>query len=518
MIQKLLTVGIFGGAVLFGAACSAGLGEVADNDPDVRTNIIVLVADDMGYGDVGSYGHPSIRTPNLDGLAANGQRWTDFYANAAVCSPSRGALMTGRLPIRTGLYGIQLPVMFPNERAGIPVEETTLPEALQNLGYDTAMLGKWHLGDSPEALPTRHGFDEWFGVPYSNDMDWAVGMNIEQLLTVMLKGDKERLEATMAERYKLYLDPKDEYWNGPLIKSRQVGKGFSDEIVEQPLNQRLLTKRYTEQAVSYIESHASHPEKPFFLYLAYSMPHVPLFSSEEFVDHSRAGRYGDVIEEIDWSVGQIRLALEKQGLADNTLVVFTSDNGPWLAMDAHSGSSGPLKLGKGTTFEGGMRVPGIFWWPGTIAPSIVSEIGSIMDIYATAIDIAGGQLLPDTEYDSVNLSPVLRDSDTSPREFLPFYRKGELYAFREGEYKIHFVTEGAYGMPPVRTEHEIPQLFHLGQDPGERFNLAAQQPEKLKELVQAAEAHRSSVTRASAIFDARLKLETMSQLEAVVTP
>ncbi|MEG3765284.1 sulfatase [Alteromonas sp. 14N.309.X.WAT.G.H12] len=470
-----------------------------DSATHKQPNIIVLFTDDMGYGDLSSYGSATNDTPELDEMAREGQRWTDFYVAAPICSPSRGALMTGNYPERSGLYGKTKGVLFPGEPGRIPDATVTMPEALKSAGYDTVMFGKWHLGDLPDALPTRHGFDEWLGVPYSNDMDWAVGPTSPEIFAHGAKGDKAFVRQAIADRKTYTLHPKNEYWDIPLIKSSVVADGYEDKIVERPPNQSLLTKRYTEESINYIEQHA-HGEKPFFLYLAYSMPHAPIFASEAFQGKSAGGRYGDVVEEIDWSVGQIRKALEAQGIAEDTLLVFSSDNGPWTLMDQHSGSSGPLKGGKGTTFEGGLRVPGIFWWPGHIEPKVVHGMGSVMDLYATALSLAGAEPAASV-VDSIDLSPTLLQGEDSPRTRQAFYRSGELYAFRKGPYKIHLITQGSYGMPPARTEHKRPLLYHLGEDPKEQFNLAEERPEVLADMLKAVELHRSGMQIAESIFE-----------------
>lgn len=478
-------------------ACQTGFEEGDVNDPtDTPPNIVILFADDMGYGDLGSYGHPSIRTPQLDQLASEGQRWTNFYVAAAVCSPSRGALMTGKLPVNSGLYGQHRRVIFPGDSGGIPDDELTLPEALKKAGYNTAMLGKWHLGDQAYALPTRHGFDQWLGTPYSNDMDWTVGPTTPELIAGVRNGTVDLKEA-LARRKTYLFDPKNEYWNVPLLQSSVGPNGYQDRIVEQPIDQKLATQRYTGEAVAYIERQAKS-DKPFFLYLAYNMPHVPLFRSEEFANKSAAGRYGDVVEEIDWSAGEIRKALEENGIAKNTLVIFSSDNGPWLMMDQHAGSAGPFREGKSSTFEGGMRVPGIFWWPGTIQPDVVSGIGSVMDLYATALTLAG-VTNDNASINAVDLTPALK-GQPSPRQTLTYYRSGELFAFRKGPYKVHLITQGAYG-PPNRTVHDRPLLYHLGEDPGEKFDLSGDEPDVLANILQAVADHKSGISRVDAIFD-----------------
>ncbi len=435
-------------------------------------NIVIITADDLGYGDLGSYGHPNIRTPHLDRMADEGQRWTSFYSQAPVCSPSRAALLTGRVHLRSGMYGRQQGVLFPDSQAGLPAEEITVAEALRDAGYATGIVGKWHLGHLPEYLPTRHGFDSWFGIPYSNDMDRQ------------LPNDMDNRTA--------YFRPEIEYYQVPLMRN--------EVELERPVNQHTVTKRYAEEAVAFIRAHRN---EPFFLYLPHTMPHMPLFRSGDFEAHSSAGIYGDVIEEVDWAVGQVLDALDRFGLSENTLVVFTSDNGPWTSFQTHGGSAGPLRHGKGTTYEGGMRVPGVFWWPGTIEPGVTQEIGSATDLFTTAITLAGGTMPEDRPIDGVDLSAVLFDNGSSPREEMAYYRMGELFAFRKGAHKVHFVTEGRYGLPPERTEHDPPVMFDLRVDIGERYNISATQPEILAAIIAAAERYQGRMTAAEPLFDLR---------------
>jgi arylsulfatase A-like enzyme len=418
-------------------------------------NIIVIYADDLGWGDLGCYGHPTIRTPNLDRMAAEGQRWTDFYSAAPVCTPSRAALLTGRLPARNGMGSAKRRVLFPDSKGGLPASETTLAEALKGRGYATACVGKWHLGHLPEHLPTRHGFDAYFGIPYSNDMD--------------------RLPSVKPA---LTREPKSEYWNVPLLRN--------EKELERSPDQSLLTKRYTEEAVAFIRASKA---KPFFLYLAHSMPHVPLFTSKDFAGRSPRGLYGDVVEELDWSVGEVLKTLRDEGLDRKTLVVFSSDNGPWLIYDEQGGSAGLLRDGKGGTFEGGMRVPGIFWWPGKIAPRTVRDIGCTMDVFATAVKLAGGE---PGEVDGADLAPALFEGGSSPRESMPYYRDDTLFAWRKGRWKIHLRTRAAYGEPKA-VEHDPPLLYDLGVDPGEKWNVAAKRPEVVAELRALVDAHLKTV-------------------------
>ena len=429
-----------------------------------KPNLVVILCDDLGYGDIACFGSPTIKTPNLDRMASEGQKWTNFYVAASVCTPSRAGLLTGRLPIRTGMCSSKRRVLFPDSAGGLPASEMTISSALKGAGYNTAAVGKWHLGHLPQFLPTSHGFDSYFGVPYSNDMDRVNG-----------KGPKGR---------GAFWEPKSEYWNVPILRG--------EEEIERSPDQTQLTKRYTEEAVGFI----SRQEKatPFFLYLAHSMPHVPLFASERFSGKSTAGLYGDVIEEIDWSVGQVLDSLRETKLAEQTLVVFTSDNGPWLVFDTHGGNAGTLRAGKGSTWEGGMREPTIFWWPGKVAPGTVHEIGSTLDLLPTACALAGVELPGDRTFDGGDLTPALFGTGASPRDEMFFYHGEELFAVRKGAHKLHFTTKVEYiGQKPER--HDPPLLFHLGHDPGENFNIAAQHPEIVRDLVGLAEGHEAGVER-----------------------
>ena len=390
--------------------------------------------------------------------------------------------------------------MFPNDTAGIPADEITMAEALREQGYATAIVGKWHLGDAPDAYPTRHGFDYWYGLPYSNDMDWVDEKNFDQLTALAAQGKMAEFQQAIEARPAKYFDPKIEYWNVPLIRSATLDDGFADEIIERPTDQHTLTRRYTQEAVRFIER---NKDGPFLLYLPYTMPHAPIFRSDAFAGRGLGGRYGDVIEELDWSVGEIISKLEELNVDQNTLVVFSSDNGPWLAMNQHGGTAGLLKHGKGTTFEGGMRVPAIFWWPGAIAPAVVSDIGSTLDVYATALSLAGAA--PVADADGLDLTDTLLRAAPSPRNTMAYYRGGELRAFRKGPYKLHLITEGAYRQPPERTVHDEPLLHYLADDAQERFDISAQNPEVVADLMRAIEEHRAAMTEQDPIFDRRVQ-------------
>ncbi|MGQ9821393.1 MAG: sulfatase family protein [Thermogutta sp.] len=433
-----------------------------DSAPRRPPNLVIIFADDMGYGDIASWGHPSIHTPHLDQMAAEGQKWTSFYVAASVCTPSRAGLMTGRLPIRSGMCSDTRRVLFPDSAGGLPDEEITIAEILSGRGYATACVGKWHLGHLPQYLPIRHGFDRYFGLPYSNDMD--------------------RVASSPPGR-QAFLAPEISFWNVPLIRDA--------EIIERPADQTTLTKRYTEEAVRFIRESRG---QPFFLYLAHTMPHVPLFRSPEFVGRSLRGLYGDVIEEIDWSVGQVLQTLREEGLAENTWVVFTSDNGPWLSYDEQGGSAGLLRNGKGSTWEGGMRVPCVMWWPGRIpAGSFVREMGSTLDILPTAAHLAGAEVPQDRVMDGFDLRAAMFGTGPSPRNHMFFYRGRQLYAVRLGPYKAHFITQEPYGANANRQVHEPPLLFHLEVDPGEHWDVASAHPEVIAEIRELVARHQAEL-------------------------
>ena len=464
-------------SVVVGSLWMAGCGgapELVEESDDRPPNIVIIFADDLGYGDLGSYGHPTIATPTLDQMAAERQRWTNFYVGASVCSPSRAGLLTGRLHVRSGMYGSSeaTRVLFPDSTGGLPLDEITIAEVLREQGYATGVVGKWHLGHLPQYLPTEHGFDSWFGLPYSNDMD----------ATIQFSG----------WRTPEYYEPRIEYWNVPLMRDA--------EIVERPAAQESLTRRYTEEAVAFIEANA---ERPFFLYMPHTMVHIPLFREAAFAGQSRAGIYGDVIEEIDWSVGQILETLDRLGLDDDTLVVFTSDNGPWTVFGEHGGTAGLLRRGKGSTWEGGMRVPAIFRWPGRITSGVVRDMGSTLDLFSTVMGLVGGDVPTDRTMDSFDLSPTLLEGASSPRETMFFHRYGELYAVRKGAYKAHFITQGSYGEGTERAEHDPPLLYNLEHDPSERFDVAGANPAIVADLVAEAEAHMTSLEIPTSQFDTR---------------
>jgi arylsulfatase A-like enzyme len=405
-------------------------------------NIVIIFADDLGYGDLGCQGHPSIRTPHIDRLAAEGRRFTDFYAAAPLCTPSRAALLTGRYAVRSGMVG-RRGVLFPDSKGGLPAGEITLAELLRDRGYATAQVGKWHLGVHPGSRPNDQGFDLSYGLPYSNDMDRAEGLS--------------QAAAGLAE-------PPSDGWNVPLLRN--------GEIIERPVEQRTLTQRYTAAAVRFITDNRT---RPFFLYFAHTFPHVPLFASPEFSGRSARGPYGDTVEELDWSVGEVIKALRAADVAENTLVIFTSDNGPWLIQGLQGGSAGLLRDGKAGTWEGGMRVPAIAWWPGHITPGIIRDPANTMDLYVTAAGLGQSAVPADRAIDGIDLTPALLRGAPLPERPFFYYRGAEITACRLGRFKLHYSTQnGNSPVPPVR--HSPPLLFDLGRDPGEREDVAAAHP------------------------------------------
>jgi arylsulfatase A len=452
--------------------CLIGRVQAANEHP----NIVIILADDLGYGDLGCYGHPTIRTPNLDRMAGEGMRFTDFYSAGEVCTPSRAALLTGRYAIRSGMCNDQYRVLRRLSAGGLPESEITIAQALKPRGYATAAIGKWHLGvwtNDPAFHPRKHGFDFYFGLPHSNDMNPTPKAP---------KGAGGRLDQ----------DP--EWWAAPLFRN--------EELIEQPADQTQLTRRYTEEAIKFIHG---HKDGPFFLYLAHTFPHVPLFASKSFSGKSRRGLYGDVVEEIDWSVGQVLEALRRDKLDENTLVFFTSDNGPWLIQDRAGGSAGLLRDGKGSTWEGGMREPGIAWWPGKIkAGQTCHTLASTMDLFTTSLRLADAEIPGDRVIDGVDIRPLLFGTGDVARGAYFYYRGTRLFAARKGEFKAHYFTQRGYTQPKP-DPHDPPLLFDLGSDPGESFDVAKDHPEALAEIAQAVERHKATV------------IPVKNQLEAVVS-
>ncbi|MAD33938.1 MAG: arylsulfatase [Planctomycetes bacterium] len=436
-------------------------------------NLVVIFIDDMAYADIGPFGG-KVPTPNLDRMAAEGMRFTDFSVATAVCSASRAALLTGCYHRRVGISG----ALGPRSKHGLHEREMTLAEVCKQRGYATACYGKWHLGHHPKFLPTNHGFDEFFGLPYSNDM-WPLHPAYAHL-------------PTEAERRK------KGYPALPLIEGVEV---VDPEVTGE--DQEMLTTWYTERAVSFIER---NKDRPFFCYVPHSMVHVPLFVSDKFKGKSGAGLFGDVVMEIDWSVGQILAALQDHGVDRDTMVVFTSDNGPWLSYGHHAGSSGIYREGKGTMFEGGIREPTIVRWPGRVpAGATCAEFASTIDIVPTFAKLIGAEL-PDHKIDGRDIAPLLfgEDGAKSPHDaFLHYYAGGQLQAIRDARWKLHFPHNyrtmdgrpgGQDGSPNPYSQASIGlELFDLDNDPGETTDVASKHPAVVARLQALADAARDDL-------------------------
>lgn len=455
-------------ALGLGLACSKGGEGAMDRSAPRPPNVLLMVADDLGVGDLAGEGDRRIRTPSLDRMADEGQRWTNFYAAASVCSPSRAAIMTGRLPVRSGLASSEHRVFFPWSKGGLPASEFTLAELFASRGHATGLIGKWHLGHRPEFLPTRHGFDEWFGIPYSNDMDKTPAARAA--LPYPRLGERPAPG---------WYAPRSEWFRIPLMRD--------ETVLERAPDQRQLTRRFAEKAVDFIRRHRS---EPFFLQVAFSMPHVPLFRSTEFEGVSAGGTYGDVIEELDAAIGKILKELDRLGLGRETLVVFTSDNGPWARFGDLGGSAGPLRGGKSTAWEGGFRVPTLFLWPGRIEPGVVSKIGSGLDFMATFASLLDAEL-PDAVRDGYDLSALLAGEAVEPRREMFFYLGDRLAAVRSGPFKAHFFrAEGENGRA-VRLVR--PLLYRLDTDPAEQNDVADAYPEVVDRIEKLRDNHLRSV-------------------------
>jgi len=395
-----------------------------------KPNIVYIFADDLGYGDLSCYGAKDINTPNIDQIAKQGIKFTEFYSASSVCSPSRAALLTGRYPQRMGINT----VFFPESFTGIPDTEITIPEILKEKGYATGIVGKWHLGHHYQYLPLQQGFDEYFGIPYSNDMESVV------------------------------------YMRGNEVESYKV-------------KQQYITKTYTKEAQKFI---TKNKDNSFFLYIAHSMPHVPLYASEEFIGTSKRGLYGDVVQELDWSVGQILKSLREHGILENTLIVFSSDNGPWLAMKEDGGSAGDLREGKTFTFDGGMKVPTVAMWKNRIPQGIINtEVASQMDWFPTIANITGSSIPKGLVIDGLDISKVLTDKGNRKNSDLLFLDGKQLQGYRSGQWKVKLPYKGFRGnkwKQFVKAHDTL--LFNLNTDPGEKNNLFEKYPEKAKEILK----------------------------------
>jgi arylsulfatase len=456
--------------LLLVAACAAPEPEQAGRAARLP-NFVIVLTDDQGYGDVGCYGAEGVPTPNLDRMAAEGMRFTDFLVSQAVCSASRASLLTGCYAERVGIQG----ALDSGSRIGLNPEEETLAEILRARGYATGIFGKWHLGHHPPFLPLQHGFDEYFGLPYSNDM-WPVGFDGAPL--------------NEGEHHKS---------RHPVL--RLIEGNEPADAVRTLDDQARLTSAYTERAVRFIEEHR---ERPFFLYLPHSMPHVPLGVSAGFRGRSEQGAYGDVIAEIDASLGRILGALDEHGLREDTLVVFTSDNGPWLNFGNHAGSAGPLREGKGTMWEGGARVPCIVRWPGRVpAGSECDRLAATIDLLPTIASLAGATL-PEKPIDGVDITGLLEGrAEARPRRTFLYYYGARLIAVRRDAWKLVFPHEhrSYLGVEPGADGHPGPyargksglELYDLEADLGETQDVAAQNPAIVRELEALADVARAEL-------------------------
>ena len=437
-----------------------------------KPNVIIVFIDDEGYGDVGCYGATGFETPHLDQMASKGMKFTNFYSAQPVCSASRAGLITGCYPNRIGFSG----ALFPRDTTGINPEEYTIAEMFKDQGYATACFGKWHMGWQKEFLPLQHGFDEYVGLPYSNDM-WP-NSNVTG----------ERLSRD---------DNRGHYPELPLI----VGDEVSETITDLK-GQDKLTTLYTEKAVDFINRNAEHP---FFLYVPHTMGHIPLGVSNKFRGKSEQGLYGDVMMEIDWSVGEISRALEENNITDNTILIFTTDNGPWLNFGNHAGSAGGLREGKTTSWEGGQRVPFIIRWPGiTPEGTVCNKLACAIDILPTLASVTKGKL-SNNAIDGLDVSSLWKgDFQSEPRETILYYfGKNNLNGVRKGNWKLVLPHSwNSYNTEPGNDGHgggrlkktiEKPELYNMMRDPGEQYNVVEYHPEKVEELMVVVEEARKEL-------------------------
>lgn len=431
-----------------------------------QTNVIVILTDDQGYQDIGCYGSPLIETPNLDKMAEDGLRLTSFYVSSSVSSASRAGLLTGQLNTRNGVRG----VFWPDSK-GLPKEKVTIANALKTKGYATACFGKWHLGDLDGYLPTDRGFDYYYGIPYSNDM--YIGYTHKFAPNCMFK-DGYTLEKAQKDQ-QLVMKTKNKgklkeylHYASPLFENK--------EVVEYPCDQATTTNRYFNKAIEFIKNNKNHP---FFVYLTPSMPHVPLFASPQFKGKSKRGLYGDAVEEIDWNVGRLLDFLDKEGLSENTIVIFTSDNGPWLGMKENGGSALPLRDGKFSAYDGGVRTPCIIKWKNHIPAGKVSDhIIASIDIFPTLLDLAG---MDKSQYDldGVTLTQFIKNPDkTEPRDQYLYVKEGKAVGIRKGDW-IYLPETGLRFTPKTNVEQE---LFNIREDIEQKSNLSKEKIDKVKEM------------------------------------
>lgn len=437
-----------------------------------KPNFIIIFTDDQGYGDLSCFDSKTIKTPHLDSMAQSGIRFTNFYSASSVCTPSRAALLTGRMPKRTGMTN----VLFPWSQNGLSPSEITIAEMLKGNGYKTALVGKWHLGHKKEFLPTSQGFDYYYGIPYSNDMSIAPELDVAE----NVKLNNGYTMETVKEHKKIFRKQYRKIRNNmPIMRGT--------EIIEYPVDQRLITRKYTDEAVKFINE---SKDQPFFLYLAHTMPHLPLYIEDDFAGKSKGGKFGDIIEQIDWSVGKVLQALKANGLDKNTFVLFTTDNGP---SSRAGGSAGPLKGHKFNTWEGGQRVPAILTYPAKVkAGQTIDEMASTVDMFQTIASLSGAQVPDDRIYDGYDLSGLIQNKTAkSPRNEFYYYRanSGTIDGVRMGKWK--YIVKGGWR----KNEQKKAALYNLEDDIAEENDLSEKFPEKVKELSEAMKAFDAEVTK-----------------------
>lgn len=446
--------------LLFAPAAALQAAESQSSTGGTKPNIVLIFADDQGYGDLGCFGSTTIRTPHLDRLAKEGRKFTSFMSASSVCTPSRSALLTGCYPHRIGL---SQGVLFPTSNHGLNPAERTIADHLKEHGYATACFGKWHLGHHPETLPTANGFDTYFGIPYSNDMNHP--------------DNKNKPESGVEGMDKLWNDPESSLtkWKTPLMEN--------EKIIELPVDQRTITRRCTDRGVAFIKE---NKDRPFFLYLPYSMPHIPLYVPDDVRDPDPKRAYINTIEHLDTEVGRIFDTLRELRLAENTYVIYATDNGPWLPFRHHGGSAGPLRDGKMSTFEGGQRVPCIMWAPGRIpAGTQCDALASTIDVLPTIAAITDTPLPKDRTIDGMDISALLADGTNSVRnEFLYYSMAGRIEGIREGDWKLLIRKPGgnAANKASAKSAEPTVMLFNLATDLGEQTNLASENPELVERL------------------------------------
>lgn len=435
-------------------------------------NIVIIFMDDLGYGDISNFGAINYKTPNIDKMVNDGMLFTNFYSAQAVCSASRAGLLTGTYPNRIGISG----ALMPYSNHGLHEDEITIAEMLKDKGYATAIYGKWHLGHHKKFLPNNHGFDTYVGIPYSNDM-WPVDF------------DGNQISDTSNWKKKTYPQL-------PLIEDFEKIKEI--KTLE---DQAMLTTLYTEKSIKFINENKNNP---FFLYVPHSMPHVPIAVSDKFLGKSKQGLYGDLMMELDWSVGEIIKSLESNNILENTLVIFTSDNGPWLNFGNHAGSTGGLREGKGTSFEGGQRVPTVMMWKNMIPRGkIANQLSSTIDLFPTIASIVDAKL-PSHKIDGINILEILEGKDSKPRDhFFYYYGNNNLEAVRKDNWKLILphASRSYEGVLPKNDGHGGPynrietglELYNLRRDPGEEYDVIKLYPEIVKELMDLAEIARKDM-------------------------